>query len=609
MVIPNPSYGSCWLLLSISMMLLTHGLTIAAKDQRVHNHHHQHHQDILIVDDGTNDDPYRTAYHFQPPKHWMNDPNGPVIYKGIYHLFYQYYPNSAFWHTEIVWGHSTSTDLINWTPQPIALVPSESYDIYGCWSGSTTILPGNKPVILYTGIDNQKYQVQNMALPKNLSDPYLKEWVKVPQNPLMVGTPYNNNLINASEFRDPSTAWQLPDGKWRVVVGTQQGKRGLAVIFTSEDFITWRNTEHPLHSAEGTGIWECPDFFPVYVGKSLGADTSVIGRDVKHVLKLSLFDTQYEYYTIGRYDIHKDIYIPDEGSIESDLGLRYDYGKFYASKSFFDDKTNRRILWGWVNESSTRADDIEKGWSGLQAIPRTILLDKSGKKLVQWPLTEVESLRENQVELTSQVIGGGSLVEISGVTASQADVEISFRIPDLKHVEELDPTWTNPQILCSNKGASIKGTLGPFGLLTLASKGLDEYTAVFFRIFKGSNKYVVLMCSDPSRSSLNPTTDKLSFGTFVDADPTNDELSLRILIDHSIVESFGDYGKSCITTRVYPTLAINNEAKLYVFNNGTEDVKITKLRAWSMKKAQINLPTDYSSNMAYDGKNKDKEEL
>ena len=59
-------------------------------------------------------------------------------------------------------------------------------------------------------------------------------------------------------------------------------------------------------------------------------------------------------------------------------------------------------------------------------------------------------------------------------------------------------------------------------------------------------------------------------------------------IDHSIVESFGGGGKACITARVYPTLAIENDAYLYAFNNRTEKVKITSLSAWSMKKAQIN---------------------
>ncbi|KAL9228539.1 hypothetical protein vseg_004108 [Gypsophila vaccaria] len=550
-------------------------------------------EQLMGVHDHTNNDPYRTAFHFQPPQNWMNDPNGPMIYKGVYHLFYQQYPE-PFWNTKIIWGHSTSTDLINWTPQPTALIPSTPYDINGCWSGSATILPGDRPAMLYTGIDKDLYQVQNLAFPKDASDPYLKEWVKVVQNPLMVGTPTNN--INASSFRDPATAWLLPDGKWRTIVGTQDDKRGLAVLFTSEDFVTWTQAKHPLHSAEGNGVWECPDFFPVYVGKSLGAETSVTGSSVKHVLKLSLFDTRYEYYTIGNYDTEKDIYKPDEGSIEDDSGLRYDYGKFYASKSFFDDTTGRRILWGWVNESSTREDDMKKGWSGLQAIPRTIVLDNSGKQLVQWPIKEVETLRGNQVHIPHQLIGKDSKIKISEVLATQADVEVSFKVTDFKNAEELDPSWTNPQILCSQKGALVEGGLGPFGLLTLASDDLQEFTAVFFRIFKSAEKYVVLLCSDQSRSSLNPTTDKLTFGTFVDVDPVSDEISLRVLIDHSIVESFAAEGKSCITARVYPTLAVGDKANLYVFNNGAEDVKITKLTAWSMKKAEINLTDGPESN-------------
>lgn len=58
-------------------------------------------------------------------------------------------------------------------------------------------------------------------------------------------------------------------------------------------------------------------------------------------------------------------------------------------------------------------------------------------------------------------------------------------------------------------------------------------------------------------------------------------------IDHSFVESFGAKGKTCITSRVYPTLAVLNAAHLHVFNNGTETVTIKKLNAWSMKRAQI----------------------
>ena len=66
-------------------------------------------------------------------------------------------------------------------------------------------------------------------------------------------------------------------------------------------------------------------------------------------------------------------------------------------------------------------------------------------------------------------------------------------------------------------------------------------------------------------------------------------------IDHSIVESFGGEGRSCITARVYPELAINKEAHLYVFNNGTQSVKISRLDAWSMRKAEI-VPTNRRRN-------------
>ena len=30
-------------------------------------------------------------YHLTAPKHWINDPNGFIYYRGNYHLFYQYF--------------------------------------------------------------------------------------------------------------------------------------------------------------------------------------------------------------------------------------------------------------------------------------------------------------------------------------------------------------------------------------------------------------------------------------------------------------------------------------------------------------------------------------
>ncbi|KAF8395412.1 hypothetical protein HHK36_019358 [Tetracentron sinense] len=520
---------------------------------------------------------HRTGFHFQPPKHWIN---GPMYFNGVYHLFYQYNPKGAVW-GNIVWAHSVSTDLINWKPLDPAIYPSKPFDINGCWSGSATILPGNKPVILYTGIDTANRQVQNIAVPKNLSDPYLREWNKPDNNPLMVP-----DGLNASLFRDPTTAWWGKDGRWRVLVGNKNknGNKGVALLYRSHDFMRWTMARHPLHSKAKTGMWECPDFYPIQLKGKTGLDTSVMGDDVKHVLKVSLDVTRFEYYTLGRYFPEKDRYVPDNTSADDSTGLRYDYGNFYASKTFFDAGKNRRILWGWSNESDTAKDDVAKGWAGIQTIPRTVWLDKDGKQLVQRPIKELEKLRGHEVHMKKVELVKGSHVEVKGITAAQADIDVTFHFSSLDKAEPFDPTWVDAQQLCSQKGSTVQGGVGPFGLLTLASDKLEEYTPIFFRIFKAHhNKQVVLMCSDASSSSLKKEMYKPSFAGFVDVDLSEGKLSLRSLIDHSVVESFGAGGKTCITSRVYPSLAVGADAHLFAFNNGTEAVRIFNLKAWSMR--------------------------
>ncbi|XP_057506071.1 beta-fructofuranosidase, insoluble isoenzyme 1-like [Actinidia eriantha] len=528
---------------------------------------------------------HRTGFHFQPKKHWINDPNGPMYYNGIYHLFYQYNPKGAVW-GNIVWAHSVSADMINWKPLDPAIYPSKPFDRYGCWSGSATILPGNRPIILYTGIvDANNTQVQNYAVPANYSDPYLQKWVKPDNNPLV----FPGVGVNRTAFRDPTTAWWGPDGHWRIIVGSRRKHRGMAYLYRSRDFMSWAKAQHPLHSAK-TGMWECPDFYPVSMDCENGLETSAMTGNIKHVLKVSLDLTRYEYYTVGTYFHEKDRYVPDNTSVDGWAGLRYDYGNFYASKTFFDAGKSRRILWGWANESDTASEDVNKGWAGIQTIPRKVWLDKSGKQLLQWPIEELETLRGENVHLNNQQLNLGDHVEIKGISAAQADVEVSFSFASLDKAEPFDPSWAemDAQQLCSHMGSTVTGGLGPFGLLTLASANLEEYTPVFFRVFKAKDKHVVLMCSDATSSSLKKDLYKPSFSGFVDVDLTDKKLSLRSLIDHSVVESFGAGGKTCITSRVYPTLAVLGDSHLFAFNNGTETITIEKLNAWSMNNPLMN---------------------
>ncbi|KAI3742364.1 hypothetical protein L1987_60044 [Smallanthus sonchifolius] len=510
-----------------------------------------------------------------------------MYYKGYYHLFYQYNPKADEWNEPIIWAHSVSKDMINWISLEPAIVPSKPFDKIGCWSGSATILPGNKPVILYTGIiakiPDPGHQVQNYAIPANYSDPFLRKWIKPDDNPIVKPT-----YENVSSFRDPTTAW-FNNGHWKMIVGSKHKNRGIAYLYRSRDFVKWTKAKHTLHDKPNTGMWECPDFYPVSTFGTHGLETSALEGGIKHVFKVSLDVTKFDYYTMGTYNTVKDKYYPDNTSIDGWAGLRYDYGNFYASKTFFDPVQNRRILWGWAKESDNR----KKGWAGIQLIPRMVWLHPSGKQLVQWPIHELESLRGDMVHLSDIKLNKGDMVEVNGVTAAQADVEVTFTFSSLDEAETFDPEWSKlPSENLAMKICGIKGTkqggLGPFGILTLASNRLEEYTPIFFRVFKTvNNKHKILMCSDATPSSLRHGVYRPSFAGFVDIILDKKKLSLRSLIDHSVVESFGEGGMTVITSRVYPTLALGENTHLYLFNNGTETVTVEKLEAWSMKNPHV----------------------
>ncbi|KAK9734496.1 hypothetical protein RND81_04G143500 [Saponaria officinalis] len=90
-------------------------------------------------------------------------------------------------------------------------------------------------------------------------------------------------------------------------------------------------------------------------------------------------------------------------------------------QTFSDGSKNRRVLLGWANESSSVADDVKKGWSGIHTIPGHIWLDKSKKQLIQWPISEIEKLRGKPVKVDIKEIKAGASVEVSGITAAQID--------------------------------------------------------------------------------------------------------------------------------------------------------------------------------------------
>ncbi|VAH96527.1 unnamed protein product [Triticum turgidum subsp. durum] len=535
---------------------------------------------------------YRTAYHLQPPKNWINDPCGPMYYNGIYHEFYQYNPDGSFnpnTSYNIVWGHSVSTDLVNWITLEPAIEPDTPNDIKGCWSGSATIVSGDQPVIIYTGvIDIEKHQVQNIALPKNRSDPYLREWTKAGNNPVIQsGVPG----LNSGQFRDPTTGWIGPDGLWRIAVGAQLNGYGAALLYKSEDFLNWTRVDHPLYSSNASIMLECLDFFAVLPGSNNGLDmSSAIPNGAKHVLKMGL-NFGEDVYVIGVYDLKRDVFVPDTD--DSRLWPRIDYGNFYASKTFFDSKHGRRIIWAWTTETDSSSDDVAKGWAGIHSFPRTIWLDSDSKRLLQWPVEEIESLRGNEINHQGLDLKMGDLFEIEGADTLQADIEIDFELTSIDDADPFDPSWLfDAEKHCREADASVHGSIGPFGLVILASDDTEEHTVVHFRVYKSQKNYMILMCSDLRRSSLTPGLDTPTYGGFFEFDLEKErKISLRTLIDRSAVESFGGGGRVCIMARVYPVSLVddNRQPHMYAFNNGSATVRVPQLRAWSMRRAQVSV--------------------
>lgn len=335
------------------------------------------------------DDPHRPRYHFMPPADWMNDPNGPIAWKGEYHLFYQHNPVAATWGT-MHWGHAKSRDLVHWEHLPIALSPTPGGpDKDGCWSGCA-VDDNGVPTLVYTGVQPEAQCVAT-------SDDGLLTWTKHPANPVLAGPPAG---LAVTGFRDPCV-WR-EGGEWRMLIGSGlKDMGGTALLYRSPDLVRWEYM-NPLcvgNQAETGTMWECPDFFP------LGG---------KHVLLISPIPLAKTIYFVGEYrggQFHPE----SQGSLD-------DGGHHYAAKSFLDAK-GRRIVWGWLWEGRSEAAQKAAGWAGVMSLPRVLTL-RSDNTLEITPAPELRALRGEPL----QSIEGASLeIEASIDMPAGSEVVLSVR--------------------------------------------------------------------------------------------------------------------------------------------------------------------------------------
>jgi beta-fructofuranosidase len=315
----------------------------------------------------------RPVYHLLPPAYWMNDPNGPIYFRGKYHLFYQHNPYGDTW-GNMHWGHFRSNDLVHWEDMPIALWPSKKRGEEHIFSGCAVHSNPNRIMLFYTSIGNRLPE-QWAAIPE---DDQLLKWKKHPANPILTEKLHGSTKV--FEWRDPFVFTH--SGQTYMVCGgnLNQGKGGEAVVnvyqATSDALTEWKYRgvlfQHPDREVKNI---ECPLFLPL--GKKWLLIVSQ-GRPVQ--------------YFVGDLDAGTTRFKPTNRGV-------MDYGNYYAPNCLADAQ-GRRILWGWVPDFPAG-----RGWNGCLTLPRVLTIEDDGA-LGQEPAPELARLRGKRSALLDLGLNG-----------------------------------------------------------------------------------------------------------------------------------------------------------------------------------------------------------
>ncbi len=339
-------------------------------------------------------DRHRPRVHFQPPRFWMNDPNGLIQFGGRYHLFYQHNPHGPRW-GNMTWGHAVSDDLLHWDDLPHALHPDEPYDAGGVFSGCCVDADGT-PTIAYTGHRAWGRDVQVQCIATGDAD--LLRWRKHEANPVIPAAPEG---FSQRHFRDPCV-WRQR-GAWNMVVGGSDAEgRGAVLLYRSSDLVRWRFLGPLLRfrGDEGGRIFECPNFF------KLGGKWVLIGSPIP--LGRAVYFT-------GSFDGR--VFTPEvRGEI--------DPGRGYAPQCFAADR-GRRVMFCWLREGrSARACSLA-GWSGVMSLPRTLSLRPDGG-LDFAPADELLSLRRNHRDLGPVTLDADELLVEPELAGTCTEIAAEF---------------------------------------------------------------------------------------------------------------------------------------------------------------------------------------
>ena len=345
-------------------------------------------------------------FHFCAPIGWINDSNGFSLYKGQYHLFYQYHPYSIKW-GPMHWGHAKTNDFIKWERLPIALAPDENYDEAGCFSGSAFEDDG-KHVIAYTSVseyvdhdETVVRQTQSIAVGDGI------KYVKQSGNPVIDSSMIPENC-SREDFRDPKI-WK-ENGKYYMLVANRKvDGHGQILKYSSDNLREWSYVGVFFSTCERIGnMWECPDYFEMDEKKILLiSPQDMMAQELKcHSGNASI------YITTGK---DNETFIPQEMNV-------LDYGiDFYAPQTLLT-SDGRRVMIAWMQtwDVETYPEDFE--WHGMMTLPRELRLSQG--KIFQNPVKEIEKYWENIVSYKNTQISGE--MQLEGIAGRCMDLAVNI---------------------------------------------------------------------------------------------------------------------------------------------------------------------------------------
>lgn len=452
--------------------------------------------------DTENIEKYRPLYHHTPLYGWMNDPNGMFYKDGVWHLYYQWNPYGSRWQN-MTWGHSSSKDLVNWEHHPVAIEPN---DLGSIFSGSAAIDHNNTAgfgedavIALYTSAGD--YQMQSLA---SSSD-----------NGMTFENYADNPVITLpTEARDPNMFFNAETGLWNLVLAHALEKEIL--LFSSPDLKTWK-LESNFGKGLGArdGVWECPDLFELALPETGEKKWMMI----VNLNPGGIFGGSATQYFIG--DFNGKEFIPDTtpGGYVPTKWL--DFGKdFYATVTWSDAPAARRTAIGWMSNWQYADQVPTTQFRSANTLPREIGLFKGDDGQIyasSIPAPELLELRGEASTSIKNLLLKNNSKTISLPTANDGVCEIEISLSSTK----------NPVKMVLSNGTEDKVVMAydPAG-----------HIFIFDRTQSGETDFN----ENFPALTVAPTFEK------------NGKLTLRIFIDRSSIEIFGNNGKFAMTNLVFP---------------------------------------------------------